>query len=303
MLLLYGCATVNRSLQFEKQDDDFLHCETGLLFQPNILGYKLSKISDLDNGDVSITYQNKQDAVSIYIYPFNSDGIGREDCLKRECEQIKAIRSMCYPICHVLKEDHISVENDSGKIEGYRQHYKIAHSSDMEPFRDSIYLFQIDGKLIKFMFTGFNNKLTYKNFDNFVNELFKNKQKPILDVEIYVDDPPDSLNIILWLVYAKSKKQSLTNAFQNDTFTNEIKARTEMIEFYDKKNYEESSYFYFLQKIYNAGFIDEYVWMYHQRDWWFKPEKLRLDEFDKWKIENLVGFVPETRAILHHKKI
>ena len=44
-----------------------------------------------------------------------------------------------------------------------------------------------------------------------------------------------------------------------------------------------------LLKIYNAGFLEEYVWYNFQREYWIKPENLEFEAYQEWVIKNLKG--------------
>ena len=47
-----------------------------------------------------------------------------------------------------------------------------------------------------------------------------------------------------------------------------------------------------LEKIKDADFMPEYLWVYIRKEDWFNPGNLRLQEFKQWAVLNLVGHVP-----------
>lgn len=47
-----------------------------------------------------------------------------------------------------------------------------------------------------------------------------------------------------------------------------------------------------LEIISDAGFMDEYLWLYFNEDGWVDPGTLELEKFNEWEVENLVNHVP-----------
>jgi uncharacterized protein YcfL len=316
--LLTGCASLNMSVQVTKEKSGFIHFETGLNFKKNITDYKLYQISDLQNGDVKITYRNmnKLDVVTIFIYPFTTNGSNYKECLINSCKQIKNERSLFYQFIDLVKEEEIVItkeinqtnkfseeeivrEKKTDTILGFKQHYLVSNNQSLEPWRDSIYLYLIDGKLIKFMFTGYSPKISEIQFEEFQKVLFNTKSSPQLITSINADDFTKSeiQSSAYWTLYGITKVMLLSDTFQNDTFENEVYARAILAELV-KDLSGLNNYFTYLKMIYDDGFMEEYIWVYHKKPWWDEPENLDLDNFRKWKEKNLTSFTPETKATL-----
>lgn len=47
-----------------------------------------------------------------------------------------------------------------------------------------------------------------------------------------------------------------------------------------------------LEIISDAGFMDEYLWVYLKDDKWVNPGTLELEKFGEWASKNLVGHIP-----------
>jgi hypothetical protein len=52
-----------------------------------------------------------------------------------------------------------------------------------------------------------------------------------------------------------------------------------------------------LEKIYESGFIKEYIWFYLAESNWQQPHDLELDKFQKWSQRNLKNHIPVLKAV------
>ena len=80
-------------------------------------------------------------------------------------------------------------------------------------------------------------------------------------------------------------------------FDDEVRARSSMAQVWSTRSLMRDvsdDYLDGLGKIQAAGFIREYVWIHHRKDYWKMPANLRLDTYKTWEAGALPGFVPAT---------
>jgi hypothetical protein len=57
-------------------------------------------------------------------------------------------------------------------------------------------------------------------------------------------------------------------------------------------------YFDDLALVSEAGYLEEYTWVYLRRSSWQEPEGLDLSGFDRWKAQNLVSHTARTEGVI-----
>lgn len=86
------------------------------------------------------------------------------------------------------------------------------------------------------------------------------------------------------------------------TFDADLLARKNQIVVWNQIKAKDASvsntYMSELEKINEAGFLQEYVWEYYKQPGWVEPSGLRLSQFDVWRQQNLPGLRAETLAHL-----
>ena len=110
-----------------------------------------------------------------------------------------------------------------------------------------------------------------------------------------------------WMVYGGSRslwvkekylKKNPSEKIYRYSFEEELDARAELIRYWKGKKEEvllSDEYLDQLLRIYNANFLSEYVWYYFRNDDWKEPsKKLKMNEFMKWKQNNLKAHTPLT---------
>jgi hypothetical protein len=118
---------------------------------------------------------------------------------------------------------------------------------------------------------------------------------------IYIDTSvmPNSSVAAAWLVYAASLsswEKELDRNGNIDSYKREVFARESIAKIWKGLKINESRDpdrdLDDLEKIYDAGFMEEYVWIYLRKEGWLKPEDLRLDAFKAWADQNLPDHKP-----------
>lgn len=89
------------------------------------------------------------------------------------------------------------------------------------------------------------------------------------------------------------------NPAMNSSFDCEYRARRHLVDSWEEKRGPDSkdAYLDALREVDFAGFLAEYLVHYHGKNHWVLPDGLRLDEFKRWRRENLRHHKPETRVI------
>jgi len=78
----------------------------------------------------------------------------------------------------------------------------------------------------------------------------------------------------------------------------EKSARTIMAQTFeeqDNKSQYPDNYIKELFAVYQAGFMESYVWEYHKQKNWQQP--INFQEFKTWSKNNLIGHTPQTKFI------
>ena len=84
-------------------------------------------------------------------------------------------------------------------------------------------------------------------------------------------------------------------------FNDEVHARSSMVQVWSTRSLMRNigdDYLDGLGKIEAAGFMREYVWTHHRKDYWKIPTDLRLDTYRTWEAGALPGFMPVTYRTL-----
>lgn len=89
------------------------------------------------------------------------------------------------------------------------------------------------------------------------------------------------------------------NPARNSSFECEFRARRHLVDSWEEKRGSEATDAYLdtLREVDHAGFLAEYLVHYHGKKHWVLPDGLRIDDFRRWRRENLRGHKPETRVI------
>jgi isocitrate dehydrogenase len=61
---------------------------------------------------------------------------------------------------------------------------------------------------------------------------------------------------------------------------------------------KKSIYMDDLVKVYNSGFMKEYIWTYHKDTDWKNVDELKMDEFEAWANQNISEHKPRLEARL-----
>lgn len=81
-----------------------------------------------------------------------------------------------------------------------------------------------------------------------------------------------------------------------DYFNREVSARETAAQIWKELKQNDSSKsdpdLDILETISDAGYMDEYLWVYLKDDRWKNPGTLELEEFMQWASDNLVNHVP-----------
>jgi hypothetical protein len=112
-----------------------------------------------------------------------------------------------------------------------------------------------------------------------------------------------------WLGYASARAEwiqsnitaeELAQKGYHRTFEEEVAARSSLAKIWKELKSSQTelknTYLDELLKVYEAGFIKEYTWIFLATNEWSRPEGLRLDEFSIWSNKNIPNHNPETRA-------
>ncbi len=112
-----------------------------------------------------------------------------------------------------------------------------------------------------------------------------------------------------WVGYAATRAEWIQNNVSADdiaqkgyqrTFEEEVSARSTLAKIWKELGDADAGlknpYLDALLKVYEAGYIREYTWMFFASDEWSQPDGLLLEEFSTWSTENLVNHNPETHA-------
>ena len=100
-----------------------------------------------------------------------------------------------------------------------------------------------------------------------------------------------------WLAEALAKL-SCADHYPILSFENEYCATNTALRIWadvKKEEFAESSTLDDMLAVKRAGFLREYLWVYLRREYWFKPDDLLLDKFDKWRARHLKSHIPNTQ--------
>lgn len=91
------------------------------------------------------------------------------------------------------------------------------------------------------------------------------------------------------------------NPARNSSFSCELTARRHLVESWNDQKATDGEpgdrYLDALSRTHAAGYLDEYVLRYFNRNSWTPPEGLEQAAFDHWRGENLRGHKAETRVV------
>ncbi len=134
--------------------------------------------------------------------------------------------------------------------------------------------------------------------------------------DIVIDKDQSLGEAVVWMRYGLERavyrgKNNITSSTgvgeAIPTFSEELASRTALVKSLAKLRESPDDgtpldrimpYLEFLEKVYNADFMEEYVWMFHRRDGWVKPAALKFSEFGDWLGANSPAIVPRAGAIL-----
>ena len=109
-----------------------------------------------------------------------------------------------------------------------------------------------------------------------------------------------------WVTYSLMKSTCQLeiggdNPARASSFGCEFKARRHLATAWQEKQQQNQgisdAYLSVLSRVQNAGFLAEYTSHYFGKKDWVLPDGLRVDEFRRWRRENLRGHRPETLII------
>jgi len=126
---------------------------------------------------------------------------------------------------------------------------------------------------------------------------------------IQLDKGMSERNRLVWQLYATMRRMYLDDKYPDrkgeviPSFKEEVFARkkwynTHLKPLRSRFKAEFGSYLDGLSKTLDNQFIREYVWTFHRREQWEKPDGLKLDEFEKFKKQELKNHKPQTKAKL-----
>ncbi|MBI5354543.1 MAG: hypothetical protein HZB50_18030 [Chloroflexi bacterium] len=115
--------------------------------------------------------------------------------------------------------------------------------------------------------------------------------------------------ISAWMGYAISRTEWIQANVSTDeivqrgyerTFEEEVSARSTLAILWKELRGPDTSlknpYLDDLLKVYEAGYIKEYTWIFLASSDWLQPDGLLLEEFSAWSKKNLINHSPETHA-------
>ncbi len=116
-------------------------------------------------------------------------------------------------------------------------------------------------------------------------------------------DPDPALQS--WVSYSLSRsacqlRNGAGNPARATSFDCELAAREHLLETWSslrERDPASSDYLDDLDRVQQAGFLDEYVWRHFRDDSWSPPPGLQPERFRAWSRHHLPGHVPRTRWI------
>ena len=113
----------------------------------------------------------------------------------------------------------------------------------------------------------------------------------------------------VWQLYANKRREFLKDNYPSTsgiivpTLDEEVYARVEWLSKYLKPlksrfTDEFKAYLEGLERVHGKGFMREYVWTFHHQEKWKQPGDLKLEEFNRWKRDELAGHQSQARAEL-----
>lgn len=134
-------------------------------------------------------------------------------------------------------------------------------------------------------------------------------QDGVTDGNVFVV-PPGALSthdstVRSWVAYSLGRSTCQLaiggdNPARSHSFDCELKARMVLVDTWleeTKFTDETDGYLDQLVAVSDAGFLDEYVWVFLRREGWTRPDGLELDRFAEWRDERLPEHRAKTRII------